>query len=79
MKQLSKRLTNLEDKVPVRVATARDSKATPEECAAVYHKIMSEARAMPDDGTINGKKVNNVFEAAREYFKLIKERPKRHA
>ena len=67
MKQLSKRLTNLEDKVPVRVATARDSKATPEECAAVYHKIMSEARAMPDDGTINGKKVNNAHEVVREY------------
>ena len=77
MKQLSKRLTNLEDKMPVTVAT--DRKATPEECAAVYHRIMHQPCAMPDDGTINGKKVNNVFEAAREYFKLIKERPKRHA
>ena len=72
MKQLSKRLTNLEDKVPVRVATARYSKATPEEFAAVYHRIMSEARAMPDDPlTINGKKVNDAHEVVREYQRIM--------
>ena len=67
MKQLSKRLTNLEDKVPVRVATARDSKAMPEEWAAAYHRIMNQPCAMPDDGTINGKKANNAHDVIREY------------
>ena len=56
MKQLSKRLTNLEDKMPVTVA--RDRKNTPEECAATYHRIMHQGCATSDELiTINGRKM----------------------
>ena len=76
MKQLSKRLTNLEDKMPFTVAT--DRKITPEDAAAVYHRIMSKARATPDDPlTINGRRINDVHDAAWEYQRIMNAKPKR--
>ena len=59
---------------------ATDIKVTPEEAAAVYHRLMSGDGATSDDPlTINGRRINDVFDAAREYQRVINEKPKRKA